>query len=58
MVYVMPKKTFSKNTNQLHMFCLENDMDNWKYDVLFDSQEAEHYLEFNDPERTFDIRQE
>ena len=40
------------------MFCLENDMDNWKYDVLFDSQEAEHYLEFNDPERTFDIRQE
>ena len=40
------------------MFCLENDMDNWKYDAMFDSQEAKHYLEFNDSQRAFDIRQE
>ena len=36
------------------MLCLENDMDN----AMFDSQEAKHYLEFNDSQRTLDIRQE
>ena len=55
---VFSKSQKTRKAGTLCMFCLENDMDNWKYDVLFDSQEAEHYLEFNDPERTFDIRQE
>mgnify|MGYP007015689688 CR=1 FL=1 len=36
------------------MLCLENDMDN----AMFDFQEAKHYLEFNNSQRTFGIQQE
>ena len=40
------------------MLCLENDMDNWKYDAMFDSQKTKYNLEPNGFKRTFDIRQE
>ena len=40
------------------MLCLENDLDNWKYDTLFNSEKAEYYLESNDSQRSFDIQQE